>query len=169
MSSLPSPLFQSPLEIKKLIASGEFTGYASTYHVDAYKDQMMPGAFSYTLQQWQKKEKLPLLLWNHRLDEPVGYWKKMEEDAKGLYVEGQLLLDLERAREVYTLIKAKVLEGLSIGFQPILARTEATTGIRKIYQVHLLEVSLVTLPANASAGILAFKHTTSLPSLRHTL
>lgn len=158
MRAITTTLLQSPFEVKHLAASGEFTGYASTYHVDSQKDQIMPGAFGHTLKQWEKKGKLPLLLWHHRIDEPIGFWKKMTEDDNGLYVEGQLIMDLQRAREAYMLMKAKILGGLSIGFQPIISRFDPRERIRKIYQMNLMEISIVSLPANEEAYVSSLKH-----------
>lgn len=143
-----------PLEVKSLEAQGSFCGYASVFHVtDWCRDQVLPGAFEATLKDWQKKGKWPFLLWQHQLDQPIGYWTHLQEDEKGLWVKGQLLLELQQAREAYALMKAGVLEGLSIGFKPIVAKKDAGQRIRKIFQVALVEVSLVTVPANPEATI----------------
>jgi HK97 family phage prohead protease len=162
MSPLPprsrTTRFNSPFEVKHLEASGYFTGYASTYGVDSQKDQIMPGAFTHTLQQWEKKDKLPLLLWHHRIEEPIGFWHKMTEDQKGLYVEGQLILDLQRAREAYILLKTKMLEGLSIGFQTVISKFDTRERVLKIYQVNLVEISIVSLPANKDALVHSVKN-----------
>jgi HK97 family phage prohead protease len=154
----PACYLYRSFEMKMLDPLGHFMGYASTYGVDTQRDQMMPGAFTHSLQQWQQKGKFPLLLWHHRLDEPIGFWKRIQEDAIGLYVEGQLMMDLQRAREVYTLIKSKILEGLSIGFQPLISRFDSRQRVRKIYQVNLIEISVVTLPANTEARVINLKH-----------
>lgn len=158
MPCSPASYLHRSFEIKMLDPSGHFMGYASTYAVDTQRDQIMPGAFTHSLQQWQQKGKLPLLLWHHRLDEPIGFWKRIQEDAIGLYVEGQLMMDLQRAREAYTLVKLKILEGLSIGFQPLISRFDSRQRVRKIYQVNLMEISVVTLPANPEARVLNLKH-----------
>ena len=59
------------------------------------------------------------------------------------------MLDVQQGKEAYSLMKAGILEGLSIGFYPLIAskRTRASQ-IRKIFQVDLVEISLVTQEAN---------------------
>ncbi len=142
----------TPLEIKMLSSPGTFSGYASTYGVDCQRDQIMPGAFRHTL-----NTKRPLLLWHHRLHEPIGKWTYLSEDKQGLYVEGQLILEIQRAQEAYALMKKQILRSLSIGFQPVLSFFDKRKRVRKIYQLNLIEISIVGLPANNHAQIRCVK------------
>ena len=143
------------LRLKSLNKEGTFTGYAAVFHVvDSDRERIMPGAFHTTLKQWQEQYTMPPLLWQHRLDVPIGRWLSMKEDPRGLWVQGQLLLNIQQAQEAHTLLKAGVVKGLSIGFRPVHAGVDKTTKVRSFYQVDLVEVSLVTLPANREAGIL---------------
>jgi HK97 family phage prohead protease len=71
-------------------------------------------------------------------------------------VKGRLLLELQRAREAYTLLKEGALGGLSIGYSPTRYSYD-DAGVRHIAEVELWEVSLVTFPANAAAGITVVK------------
>ena len=41
----------------------------------------------------------------------------MYEDDKGLAVDGELLLDIQKAQEARTLVKNNAIDGLSIGFR----------------------------------------------------
>ena len=41
----------------------------------------------------------------------------MEEDEKGLRVEGKLALGTQRGKEVYELMKMGAIDGLSIGYK----------------------------------------------------
>lgn len=149
-------------EIKSLSQEGTFRGYASTYSVDQQKDQIVPGAFRNSLKRWRVQKKWPFLLWHHHLDQPIGRWTNMREDNKGLFVEGELLLDVQKAREVYTLMKQGILDSLSIGFQPLMCRLDSVQKVRKIFQLHLVEVSIVTTPANTEANIQQVKHASQL-------
>lgn len=143
------------LSLKRIDAAGTFAGYASVFHViDSQRDEVMPGAFRDTLLQREAPVKL---LWQHRLDEPVGVIHSLFEDANGLYLEGQLLLEVAQAREAYTLLKAGAVTGLSIGYTPRRYTRDPDTGVRKLHAVDLIEVSLVTLPANAQAHITVVK------------
>ena len=71
-----------------------FAGYASVFGmVDSQNDVIMKGAFSRTLKKRRGEVKL---LWQHQVDEPIGVFTLIREDSHGLYVEGRLLLDLQR-------------------------------------------------------------------------
>lgn len=147
-----------PLEIKAVNEDGFFSGYCNVFDVvDGYGDITRKGAFAESLKDWQARGKLPPVLWQHKHDEPIGIWTKLVEDEKGLYGEGQLLIhDVPKAREVYALIKAGVIDGLSIGY-----RTEKYAynddGTMDLLQLKLREVSIVTIPANEPSTIDAVK------------
>jgi uncharacterized protein len=148
-----------PLELKSLESKGAFSGYASVFHVtDLCRDQILPGAFQYSLKAWKEKKKWPFLLWQHRMEHPIGFWTHIQEDAQGLFVSGQLLLEIQQAQEAYTLMKANVLEGLSIGFKAIVAKKDDLNRVRKVFQVDLVEISLVTFPANPEARLRDVRH-----------
>lgn len=141
------------LEIKSLDKKGFFSGYASVFGViDNHDDIILQGAFSETLENPEIK-----LLWQHRAEEPIGVFTHLEEDEEGLYVEGQLLLEVERAREAYALLKSGALKGLSIGFKVDDFEIDGETGVRVIKKAELFEISLVTFPANDSAKIISVK------------
>jgi HK97 family phage prohead protease len=139
--------------------TGEFEGIASTFNeVDMLGDTMAPGAFRKSLAEHKSRGRMPLLLWMHDLTAPIGRWLDVRETAQGLAVKGRLILDTARGREAYALLKERALDGLSIGFRTIKsARTK--TG-RILQEVSLEEISLVALPALASARV---THVKSLP------
>src|SRR5579872_5731951 len=94
---------------------GTLKGYASFFHVvDQQQDQVAPGAFKKTLRAWRLVGKMPKMLWQHNPLQPIGVWTHLHEDKEGLYVEGRLALGVRQADEAYLLLKAGVLEGLSI-------------------------------------------------------
>lgn len=143
------------LQLKQLDDAGRFAGYASIFHiVDNQNDRMLPGAFRQTLQDQQGDIKL---LWQHNFDEPIGVFASMREDARGLYVEGRLLLDVQRAKEAHALLKAGAIGGLSIGYVPVKYHIDPETGVRVLEEVALYEVSIVTFPANSDATVQAVK------------
>jgi uncharacterized protein len=138
--------------------AGEFSGVASVFgEVDLMGDQVAPGAFRKSLVEHQRKGRAPLMLWSHQLDQPIGRWTDIRETAEGLVVKGKLLLDLARAREVYAMLKEKVVDGLSIGFRTV-DSVRTRTG-RLLKEIDLAEISLVTLPALASARVTSVKST----------
>jgi len=88
----------------------------------------------------------------HDPAEPIGAWKTIREDSRGLYVEGMLADGVARAREVHQLLKNGALDGLSIGFRTVRS-TRDKGGPRKLWQIDLWEVSIVTFPMLAGARI----------------
>jgi uncharacterized protein len=143
------------LQVKSLDTMGRFAGYASVFDVvDNQKDIILRGAFAETLKGRVGDIKM---LWQHQQDEPIGIFKKIFEDASGLYVEGKLLLDVARAKEAYALLKEGAIGGLSIGYSPTQYRLHEKTGTRLISTVELWEISLVTFPANEAAKITVVK------------
>lgn len=145
-------------EIKSLEDKGVFSGYASVFDViDHQKDLVSPGAFHQSLIQWQKTGRKPKMLWQHDATNPIGIWHEIQENDHGLYVKGQLLLDLSQGREAYTLLKEGGIEGLSIGYRPVKTLPLARDKVRVLQEVELHEISLVTFAANPSARVLSVK------------
>lgn len=128
--------------------AGYFSGYASVFNtVDSQGDIILPGAFAQTLQN-QKKVKL---LWQHDPKEPIGYFTNITETVHGLFVEGQIMLDVARGREVHALVKSGTIDGLSIGFEVV----DCFYGgdVRYVKIAKLWEISVVTFPANEGARV----------------
>lgn len=139
-----------------LHADGTLEGYASLFgEVDASRDMVMPGAFTFTLQQ-RGLRKIPMLF-QHDPSEPVGIWLELREDLRGLYARGRLIPDVMRARELLALVKAGAIDGLSIGYRTVRAKIDPKTRVRKLYQVDLWEISVVTFPLLAGARVHAVK------------
>ena len=150
---------ERPFEVKAVEDDGVFEGRGSVFgNVDSYKEIVAPGAFTETLAAWKAQGRLPPVLWQHRSGEPIGPHTDMEERADGLYVKGQLLVnDVQRAKEARALMKAKAVNGLSIGFVTREDAYDRVTGIRTLKKVDLWEVSVVTFPANPAAQISSVK------------
>lgn len=150
--------FHCPLSLKDVGENGFFKGYASVFHeLDSHKDIILPGAFTKSLKD-KKRGKEVKLLWQHHTDEPIGSFSRIEEDSKGLYVEGTLALDVRRGKEAYTLLKTGALSGLSIGYTAKASHFDPKTGYRYLTEVDLWEVSMVTFPANPKASITQVKN-----------
>ena len=140
----------APFEVKSLDEGGSFSGYASVFGVqDSDGDVIVRGAFRKTLDKARESGRMPKMLWQHRIDTIIGKFTEMTEDDRGLFVKGFLLLDIEKGREAYALLKAGVLDGMSIGFN-IVDGGRGESG-RVISEVDLWEVSLVTWGANPEA------------------
>src|SRR3990172_976418 len=139
-----------PFEIKEISEQGTFEGLLSPYgNVDEGGDVVERGAYTKTLQD--KGDTRPLL-WEHR--EPIGELA-LEDRPDGLWVKGNLLMDLPEAKKAYLLIKARIAKGLSVGFKAIKAPIE--NGIRHLKEIKLFEGSIVLFPMNELAEIISIK------------
>lgn len=135
-------------------AEGRFAGYASRFgQLDEGGDMVMPGAFAQSLAQ--RGATGIRMLFQHDPKEPVGLWDVIAEDGAGLWVEGRLVPGVPRAEALRALIARGALDGLSIGFRTLRASREPRGGTRKLWQIDLWEVSIVTFPMLASARIAA--------------
>lgn len=136
---------------------GRVEGYASLFgEVDQSRDMVMPGAFAQTLRQ-RGLRKIPMLF-QHDPGEPVGIWLELAEDAFGLRARGVLIPEVARARELHALIGAGAVDGLSIGYRTVRGRIDPRTRIRRLYQVDLWEISIVTFPLLSQARVRTVKH-----------
>ena len=140
------------MELKMLNEAGAFSGYASLFgEVDLGKDRVERGAF---LRSLARKGPAGIrMLFQHDPAEPLGGWRVVREDGRGLYVEGVLAEGVRRAREVHELMKSGAIDGLSIGFQTVRAKSEPKTGVRQILEADLWEISVVTFPMLPGARI----------------
>lgn len=128
---------------------GLFSGYASVYGgVDSYGDTIMPGAYAATLMD---RERPIQLRFNH---EPgvIGKWTRIEEDNKGLYVEGELTPGHSKAMDVYASLMHGAISGLSIGYRPVKFTPNQNGGL-DLQEISLIEISVVESPADLNAQI----------------
>lgn len=150
-----------------------FKGYGAMFgNVDGGGDVIEPGAFAKTLKAASKSGVYPAMLLQHGIGwtaedlTPIGVWDKIEEDEKGLPVDG-ILAPTQRGKDVYTLLKMKprpAISGLSIGYVPkkVTLGTKETEPRRRLHEVELIEISLVTNPMNGKARITGVKSLSDL-------
>ena len=147
---------------------GTFKGYGSIFgNVDSYGDVVAAGAFKKTLKEWKARDRYPPMLLQHGAfglssedGIPVGVYTKMEEDEKGLYVEGKLFaLETQRGQYIHEGLKSGALDGLSIGYIPrdVAYGKKPDEPRRTLKAVDLREVSIVTYPANDRSRITGAK------------
>jgi HK97 family phage prohead protease len=145
-------------EIKEVTPTGTFCGYGNLYDVlDQGDDIVSSGAFAESLKEWAAKGRMPAMLWQHNTRQPIGAYTAIHEDAKGLYVEGQLAMKTQLGAESYELLKMKAISGLSIGFETREDSYDQKLGIRTIKKGDLWECSLVTFPMNDESRVSAVK------------
>ncbi len=136
----------------RITDTGEFAGYASVFHVrDDAGDIVLPGAFRRTLSRHGPAA--VRMLWQHDVRRPIGVWREIREDERGLFVRGQLALSSAAGREAAELVKIGAVDGLSIGFRTVRASRDRLRKARLLHEVELWEISLVTFPMLRSARI----------------
>jgi HK97 family phage prohead protease len=131
------------------------TGIATTPAPDRVDDIVEPSGAEF---------KLPLpFLYQHDASQPIGHVRKAKVTKAGIEVEIKLVQTAEpgtlkdRLDQAWQEIKLGLVRGLSIGFRALeTARIEGTYGLR-FMKWEWLELSAVTIPANAEASIQSIK------------
>lgn len=128
-----------------------FTGYASVFNsssedLGGFREFVAPGAFKRSLQARNEIK----LLWNHDTSEPLasvrGGSLQLMEDNYGLKVTAKLP-NTTRGRDVAELLRSKVIDSMSFGFNVIKDSWSNNGAVRTLESVRLSEVSIVTYPA----------------------
>lgn len=132
-----------------------FSGYGSVFGVvDSYNEVVAPGAFLESIAEAKAKGRTFPVLWQHRTGEPIGSWniESLKEDDRGLFGEGGLwLADAPYARIAHRGMQTRSITGLSIGYYVRESSFDEKTRIRTLTKLDLIEISIVTVPANDEA------------------
>lgn len=142
------------MEIKAIEDDGRFSGYGSIFgNKDSHGEVVMEGAFGKSLAAHRTKGSRPKMFWQHDTGKPIGKWLEYAEDAKGLYLEGQLNMGVQQGREAHALLKAGDIDGLSIGYRVVAAENDSKAKVIRLKELNLMEVSIVSLGSNELALI----------------
>lgn len=120
-------------------------GYANTSAKDRVGDVVLPKAFEKTLETYLKN---PVLLANHDWNDPCGMVMTAEVTDKGLWIKAKISNTRE---DIKTLIREGCLRTFSIGYNEVDAEYDESTKTKYIKELELLEISVVTVPANTEA------------------
>lgn len=102
-------------------------------------------------------KKNPIALWGHDTQQPIGQWKNVRVENKQLLGELQLS-SIPLGQMAKTLIDEGVLRAVSVGFRVkdyIPIDEKEPWGAWDITKAELFETSLVSVPAHASALLVA--------------
>lgn len=127
-------------------------GYFSTKDTDRSGDIILPTAFTNTVSSFLKN---PILCFNHDWSQGIGKVEELSIDENGGKVKARIATGTALSDEVWNLITQGVYNAFSFAFiikdsTPVNPK-EPYSG-RIITDLDLLEVSVVTIPANASAS-----------------
>lgn len=130
---------------------GEFSGHAAVFgNVDDGGDVIEKGAFTKTIQE--DYDRIKILSQHDDQSLPIGRPLELREDEKGLFIRGKIS-DTHMGRDIRTLLKDGVLNELSIGYEAIDWETDGKSGVRRLKEIKLWEVSVVTWAMNDQARI----------------
>lgn len=141
------------------IGPGEFKGYGAVFgNLDSHDDVIEPGAFAETLalRKSQGRSGPPMHVMHGLAGDglPVGVWKTVDEDDKGLRVHGKISgMSTEFGKLLYERLRDGALAGLSIGYRVAANGAEKRDGKRFLKRLYLGEISLVDDPSNALAKV----------------
>lgn len=133
-------------------AGDTLTAVASTNSVDRHGEIVDNNGWD--LKAYKKN---PVILWGHDHSQlPIGVSKKTWVEGTGksakLIIQPIIHEVTEQSRAIKELIDLGILKTLSVGFKPI----ESPDGVT-FTKNELLEVSVVNVPANADAMMMAYK------------
>ncbi|WMS41691.1 HK97 family phage prohead protease [Acuticoccus sp. MNP-M23] len=138
----PERKYAAPLA--SIDADGRFCGYASLFgRCDLSGDIVERGAFAHTL-AGRGADGVGMYL-EHDPKRPIGTWTVLEEDAVGLWVEGRLG-GTPDAADAALRMRGGQLDGLSIGFRTVAADEDRRARVRRLTEIDLWEVSVVSNP-----------------------
>jgi HK97 family phage prohead protease/HK97 family phage major capsid protein len=124
----------------------QIEGFANTTTVDRVGDIILEEAW--TKGGLDNYLKNPIILAYHNHDRPIGKMVDYAVNNNGLKITAEII---KSAGEVYSLIKSGVLKTFSVGFRTKDADYDTDTDLFVIKDLELMEVSVVSIPANADS------------------
>ena len=147
------PLFKSTLyKVEDVDDKGIIKFYASIFNTpDRVKDVVVPGAYKKTIQENFREIQH---YYNHDSALMPGVITDLKEDAVGLLVTSQLIMDTQLGKETFAQYKAMAAVGKSmshsIGYYPV--KEEQQGDLNYLKEIFLFEVSTLTKrPAHPDA------------------
>jgi uncharacterized protein len=137
-------------------SSGILEGYAAVFgNVDRDNEVIVPGAFAKSIQDFKQSG---FLCNQHNWKEELGTITDAKEDDRGLLISAEFYSTPD-AQQVRQRLAEKMArgrqQGMSIGYR--VKQAEKRNGVRQLLELDLLEVSVVTVPANPQARVSAVK------------
>ena len=146
------------LEFKALSGERTFSCYGNVKgNIDHALDRVVDGAYRDSIASHKAAGTMPKFFWMHNpWDTPVGVWTAMEEDSKGLYLEGKFS-NTPKGNELYELYKDNALDSFSIGYRVNDEKWNNTLGCNDLIKVDVREISAVTFACNEESRLVEIK------------
>jgi HK97 family phage prohead protease/HK97 family phage major capsid protein len=116
-------------------------GYASTTDVDRQGDVVPSSVWEKGMTNYLKN---PIILAYHDHSNPIGRMTEHKTDGKGLWIKARI----STAAKQFQLIKDGILTAFSIGFRVLDAEYNSAAEVFLIKELELVEISVVSVPAN---------------------
>lgn len=146
------------LEFKALSGERTFSCYGNVKgNIDHALDRVVDGAYRDSIASHKAAGTMPKFFWMHNpWDTPVGVWTAMEEDSKGLYLEGKFS-NTPKGNELYELYKDNALDSFSIGYRVKDEKWNSTLGCNDLIKIDVREISAVTFACNEESRLVEIK------------
>lgn len=146
------------LEFKALGGERTFSCYGNVKgNIDHALDRVVDGAYRDSIAAHKAAGTMPKFFWMHNpWDTPVGVWTAMEEDSKGLYLEGKFS-NTPKGNELYELYKDNALDSFSIGYRVNDEKWNSSLGCNDLIKVDIREISAVTFACNEESRLVEIK------------
>lgn len=119
-------------------------GYASTIDVDRHGDVVPSSVWEKGIQNYLRN---PVVLAYHDHSQPIGRVTEHKTDSKGLWIKARI----SSAAKQFGLIKDGILSAFSIGFRVLDAEYNSAAEVFVIKELELVEISVVSVPANQNS------------------
>lgn len=116
-------------------------GYASTVDKDRHGDVVPSSVWEKGMSNYLKN---PIILAYHDHNNPIGRMTEHKLDNKGLWIKARI----STAAKQFQLIKDGILTAFSIGFRVLDAEYKSDAEVFLIKDLELVEISVVSVPAN---------------------
>lgn len=138
---------------------GVIEALVATYDVDSIGDQIVPGAFSKSLEEWASRDQAIPFIWSHMhddIDAYLGDVLEAKETDDGLWVKAQLDLEDEKTRKAYRLLKGGRVRNYSFAYEVIDSNAK-DGGINELTELKLFEVGPTLIGMNQNTRTLVVK------------
>jgi HK97 family phage prohead protease/HK97 family phage major capsid protein len=126
----------------------KIAGYANTADKDRTGDIVLPSAWTKGVENFRRN---PILLYQHDHGKPIGRINNITVDKRGIFVEASVSEAAEKQHGVKTLIRDGILKSFSVGFRIKDADYDKRSETFMVKDLELLEISVVSVPANQNS------------------
>lgn len=126
-----------------------FTCYGNVKgNIDHAMDRTIDGAYQNSIDDHKSNGTMPKMFWNHQSWElPVGTWPHMEEDSKGLLLEGKMS-KTQKGQDIFTLMQEKAVDSFSIGYRVMKEKWNTAKNCNDLIELDIKEISPVNFACN---------------------